>query len=151
VTIAGKLKETSMLRTMLRGFSDAHRVEANTSDAMRAAHEEEVRQARLAAARRNSRWTELNPVDLVPRNRGWLVAASDDAIYSPIRGAVFQPHSASAIADMTKLFYFVDADGEVVFLEQVTRPATYTEHLEQAAERAHRRSAPKPRPKWAER
>ena len=67
--ITEKLKETSMLRTVLRGFSDGHRVESSTTDAMREAHEEEVRRARLKAARRNSRRHELDPVDLVPQPR----------------------------------------------------------------------------------
>ena len=50
---------------------------------------EQVRPARLEAARHNPKWTEIQN-DLVPRARGWLVSASTDAIYQPARGVVFQ-------------------------------------------------------------
>jgi hypothetical protein len=84
----------------------------------RAQHEEAVRNARLEAARRNQRWTELEEVDLVSRQRGLLVSASTDRVYRRHLGAVFAPGSVSTlIADQVELYFYVTANGEVVFLE----------------------------------
>ena len=57
---------------------------------------------RLEVARRNAKWMEIEN-DLVPRNRGWLVSASTDAIYQPVRGVVFQPYSVTVIADQGRV------------------------------------------------
>ena len=104
---------------------------------------EQVRPARLEVARRNPKWTELEEVDLVPRGRGWLVSADTDAIYTPTRGVVFQPHSVNVIADQIELAFYVDREGDIVFLERL--PFTWTEHLERRAARELRTAAPKPR------
>ena len=102
-----------------------------------------LRPRRLEVARRNSVWTEIEN-DLVPRNRGlWLVSASTDAIYTPTRGVVFQSHSISVIADRTPLSFYVDPDGDLVFLEQL--PGTWTQHLERQAAKERRRAAPSAR------
>ena len=50
--------DTMKLGARLRGFSDAAEIEGTTTDADRARHDKEVRQARLALARRQAAWTE---------------------------------------------------------------------------------------------
>jgi hypothetical protein len=92
---------------------------------------EAVRPARLEVARGNQRWTEIED-DLVPRGHGWLVSAETDAIYMPTHGIVFQPCSVNVIADQTELSYFVDRDGDLVFLERVTNPATWSKYATMA-------------------
>ena len=80
--------------------------------------------------------------DLVPRLGGrWLVSASTDRIYQRVRGTVFAPHSVSAIADRTEMSYYIDEDGELVFLEQLH--GTWTEHLEKHAARERAKAARK--------
>ncbi len=130
------------LRTML-GFSDEHLVEG-TTDAQRRAFEEEVRRARIVAARRQERWTELEEVDLVRRGRV-LVSATTDEMFQSYRGAAFAPGSASIMADHATLYFYV-RDHELVFLERL--PRTWTEELERQAARERRRAAPKQRPAW---
>lgn len=98
----------------------------------RRVYAERVRPARLQAARRNAKWTEIEN-DLVPRARGWLVSASTDAIYTPTRGIVFAPHSVNVIADQADLAFYVDRDGELVFLERL--PFTWSEHVERREQR----------------
>jgi hypothetical protein len=138
------------LRTKL-GLSREASLEEGTPDEVaekkRRAYEEAVRPARLEVARRNSKWTEIEN-DLVPRNRGWLVSASTDAICQPVRGVVFQPWTVTVTADQAALFYFVDDDGELHFLERI--PGTWTEHLEKQAARERAKAAPKPRRPWVE-
>jgi hypothetical protein len=109
----------------------------------RKAYAENVRPERLKAARRNSRWTEIEN-DLVPRLGGrWLVSASTDAVYTPVRGAVFLSYLADVVADQAPLHYFVDGDDELHFFERL--PETWTQHLEKKAARDLRKAAPKPR------
>ena len=93
----------------------------------RQANAEQMRPARLEVARRNSKWTEIEN-DLVPRNRGrWLVSASTDAVYAPMNGVVFQPHSSTVVADQAELHYYVDDAGDLHFLEK--QPYTWSEHV----------------------
>lgn len=129
------------IRTM---FSDTAGVE-DALAARRPAIEEEVRQARLVAARRSSMWTEIED-DFVPRGRGLLVSASTDHVYAPVRGVVFVTASVTIIADQSPLYFVVGDDGELAFYER--QPQTWTEMLERQAERDRRRAAPKPRAKW---
>ena len=131
------------LRTML-GFSDAHLIEG-TTDGERAAHEEQVRQARLVAARRNSKWTEIED-DFVSRGRGLFVSAASDHVYAAVRGIVFATASVTIIADQSPLYFVVGDNGELAFYER--QPRTWTEMLERKAERERRRNAPKSRPRW---
>jgi hypothetical protein len=81
---------------------------------------DEVRAARISAARSNPRWTELEAVDLVARGP-FLVAASTDLLYARHR-VVFEPGSASVFATAIELHFYID-DGDVVFLESV--PGTW--------------------------
>ena len=109
----------------------------------RRAHAERVRPERLKAARRNPRWTEIEN-DLVERLGGrWLVSASSDQIFQPVRGTVFLPDSVTAVADRSELAFYVNADGDLVFFEQL--PGTWTQHLEKKAARELAKAAPKPR------
>ena len=133
------------LRTML-GFSDSHLIEDTTTDAKRTAIVDEIRQARLVAARRNSKWTEIED-DLVPRARGLFVSAATDRVYTLVRGIVYAPGSASVVADRAPLYYTVSEDGELAFYER--RTETWTEQLERKAERERRRAAPRETPTWA--
>lgn len=113
----------------------------------RRAYDAVVRPARLEVARRNSKWTEIEN-DLVPRGRGWLVSAETDLIYQPVRGVVFARYSVNVIADQTELSFYVDRDGDLVFLERIR--GTWTEHLEKHAARELAKAAPKPRRVLAE-
>jgi hypothetical protein len=106
-----------------------------------------VRPARLEVARRNAKWTEIAN-DLVPRARGWLVSAETDAIYRGHAGVVFAPYSVTVVADQAELYYYVDRDGDLQFLERI--PGTWTEHLEKRAARELAKAAPKPRRVLAE-
>ena len=108
--------------------------------------EDAIRDARVEVARRNSAWTELEEVDLVRRHRGWLVSAETDELFTLSRGVVFASGSVTVIADQAALYFYVDrAGGDLVFLEKIMSPATWTEHLEQQAAKERRRAAPKPR------
>jgi hypothetical protein len=100
-----------------------------------------VRAARRQAARANPRWVELEEVDLVARGRNWLVSATTDAIYMRHPGVVFQDGSAVLIADLAALYFYVDRDENVVVLERVTSPATWTEHVERMEKRKQRRAS----------
>jgi hypothetical protein len=92
-----------------------------------------VRPKRLEVARSNAKWTEI-PNDLVPRNQGrWLVSAETDAIYTLFRGTVFAPLSVNVVANLTELSFYVDSDGDLVFLERL--PGKWSEHVERQARR----------------
>jgi hypothetical protein len=107
----------------------------------RKALDEQLRPARLEVARRIPKWTEIEN-DLVSRGRGWLVSANDDAVYTPVRGVIFQPYSVNVVADQAELSFYV-GDGELHFLERL--PFTWTQHLEKRAARELAKAAPKPR------
>ena len=109
----------------------------------RKAYAERVRPERLKVARQNPRWTEIDN-DLVGRLGGrWMVSVSSDRAYQPVRGAVFLPHSVTAVADQAPLFFYVDDQDELHFFERL--PLTWTQHLEKKAARKLARAAPKPR------
>ena len=115
----------------------------------RRALDERLRPARLEAARRNSQWTELDEVDLVPRGPrdAWLVSAANDAVYERYRGVAFAPGSVNIISDRPPLFFSV-VDGRFAFYERL--PFTWTAHLEKRAARELAKAAPKPRRVLAE-
>ena len=92
---------------------------------------EELRPKRLEVARRNAKWTEIED-DLVSRGR-YLVSAETDAIYKPARGVVFAPYTVDVVADQTGLTFYVDRDGDLVFLERV--PGTWSEIVAKRARR----------------
>ena len=109
------------VRRFLRGFTDEAVVEERVTDAMREAHPAELRRARVAAARGNARWVELEAVDLVERDR-YLVSAETDEYFTRSRGVVFESGSATVIADQAPLRFYIDAELELVFLERVLVP-----------------------------
>ena len=129
------------------GLSREGSLEEGTPDEViekkRRALDEQLRPARLDAARRNPKWTEVED-DFVSRGR-WFVSASTDHIYMPARGVVFAAYSVTVIADQAELSFFVDDDGDLRFFERV--PGTWTEHLEKRAARELAKAAPKPRRK----
>ena len=115
------------IRTLLGGFSGA-------SAPARPASDEELREARVQAARRNSRWGELDPVDLVERRGGRvLVSAETDHVYTPYRGALWATGSATPISDFTALYFTVSTDGELSFYEQ--QAGTWSERVARQARR----------------
>ena len=134
------------LRTRLRLAGESLLEEGEPDQVLeqkRKAYDEAVRPARLEAARRMPKWTEIES-DLVPRNRGrWLVSASSDHIYQPVSGVVFASYSVTVIADRTALWFYVDDEGELHFFERL--PFTWTQHLEKRAARELAKAAPKPR------
>ena len=105
--------------------------------ARRRTSEAKLQDARVAAARRNTSWTEIE-ADLVPRDNGRvLVSASTDAAYTPARGALFETASAKLVADWTP-YSFCVIDGELVVLERM--PQTWSQIIERRARGEARRS-----------
>jgi hypothetical protein len=82
-----------------------------------AAGDDQVRAARIRAARKNPAWTEIDD-DLVPRGRGWHVSAESDQIYTRYRGVAFQTGSAAMICDRAEIYYTVDGDDRLVLYEK---------------------------------
>jgi hypothetical protein len=137
MTLMGRIGQLSGKILLEEGTPD------EVAEKKRRAYNDVVRPERLKIARRNPKWTEIEN-DLVPRNRArWLVSASTDAMYTPVRGMVFQPYSVNVIAEIAPLHYYVDDDGELHFFERL--PETWTGHLEKKAARERARAAPKPR------
>jgi hypothetical protein len=87
----------------------------------------------MKAARRNTAWTELDPVDLVPRPHGVLVSAETDYTYMRHRGVVWETGSVSPIAAPATLYFYEDDDGAPVFLERMLE--TWSEQVERQAYR----------------
>ena len=96
---------------------------------------EALRPKRLEIARSNPKWTEVED-DFVPRGRGWLVSAGTDLVYQPARGVIFASHSTNVISDQTEFSYYVDGDGDLVFLERL--PGTWSEYVERRERRGRR-------------
>lgn len=86
---------------------------------------------RVAGARRCRAWTELDPTDLVQRERGYLVHADTDEAFLLYRGDAFSP-SGEVVADLTPLRFLVDGD-DVVMLE--LQPDSWSAMTYQAARR----------------
>ena len=102
-----------------------------------AAFDKTLREARLNNARAVNAWTEIQPTDLVTRAR-WQVHVPTDTVLAPHRGVVFEPSSATPLAVGAPLHFYVDDDGDLVFLERTGK--TWSEiYLRQAQrERARR-------------
>jgi hypothetical protein len=79
----------------------------------------------IEAARSCPAWTELDPDDLVQRERGYLVSAETDEAFQPYMGDAFSPGGV-LVADMTPLA-FVVADSDVLVLER--QPQKWSELL----------------------
>ena len=92
--------------------------------------DEDVRKARISAARKCSAWEEITPPErLVPRGParfGWMVDAESDAIYVLHGGSVFQPRTAQIIADKAPLKYTISG-GHVLVYERLRKPKTWSD------------------------
>lgn len=86
---------------------------------------QKLQAARVEAARRNAKWTELDESDLVARG-DLFVSVATDAVFAPARGVIFEPHTASPIADFAPLRFFVH-DDQLVFLE--AQPGTWSDEI----------------------
>jgi hypothetical protein len=101
--------------------------------AKRRSSERKLNARRLAVARRIPEWEELDPVDLIPRPRGILVAAETDHAYMRHRGVVWETGSIAPIATHAGLYFYEDDDGQVVFVEKM--PETWSEQVRRQAYR----------------
>ena len=114
--------------TRLRSSSDAPPVEQG-----------QLRAARREAARRNPRWVEVEETSLV-RRAMFLVHADTDELWTHYRGTVWEAGSANVIFnDSIPMWFFVDADGEVVFLER--RPGLWSDIVERMERRKRRQAS----------
>jgi hypothetical protein len=125
------------VRLTLPGFSDSAQIE----DGRPLLTEDEVRVARLNAARRNPAWREIDePVERAP----WLVDAASDRVFRRHRGDVWTPGAASTLTPDLELTFYVDADETVRFVERVSGVTTYTELLGRRARQEREREQPPP-------
>jgi len=98
-----------------------------------------LREARIAHARQNPRWHELDEVRLIARAPGLLIDAEDDAAYKAWAGVLYaRGEVASAYGEFSEVYFYVDRDGVLQFLERI--PGTWTQHVEQR-ERSKARKA----------
>jgi hypothetical protein len=93
-----------------------------------------LREQRVLSARGSRRWTEIPETRLVPRGP-WLCDAQTDALYTVSRGAVFGPAGGIEFDEMVDRQFFVSPMGDVVMLERVQTPATWSEYFERQARR----------------
>jgi hypothetical protein len=108
--------------TRIRSSSDAPPVD-----------QEQLRAARREAARANAYWQELEEPALV-RRAMFFVHAADDTIWSFYRGTVWDPGSANVVFnDRLPMWFYVDAHGDVVFLER--RPGLWSDIVARQAQR----------------
>jgi hypothetical protein len=100
--------------------------------------QEQLRAARRETARANPRWVEVEETSLV-RRAMFLVHADDDTLWSFYRGTVWDRGSANVVFnDMLTMWFYVDADGDVVFLER--RPGLWSDIVAREARRAPRQA-----------
>lgn len=98
-------------------------------------HAAKVRAARLEIARRH--WTEITPAERLVARGPWLVDTETDFIYIRRRGETFEPGRANLLSgEGVSLAFYVNKSGDVVPLERVPSPRTYSEHAERQARRA---------------
>jgi len=103
----------------------------------RAAQAQQLREARVAAAKRTAEWVEVDQAHLVRRGP-FLVEAESDAVFTIRPGAVFDHGRADAPYSLTqtRLHFVVDADGDVTFLESAAK--TWTELISRKIEKQRR-------------
>ena len=125
------------LRTIIRPFSDAAAIEGTATDPAGAAHERQVRQARLELARRETSWTEITPAERLVRRGPFLVDSETDLLYVHRRGLVFEPGRATVgyVTPNTTLTFYVDRDDNVVFIDQPGGARTWSEIVARKATR----------------
>jgi hypothetical protein len=99
---------------------------------------EEVRTARVEAARRTN-WKELEEGHLVRRGPfDWLVHEPSDEVFVIKRGSVFAQGRATidfVSPDDPSVAFYVTARDEIVLLERLNTPRTWTEHVERREQR----------------
>jgi hypothetical protein len=87
-----------------------------------------VRAARIETARRAG-WREVAYESLVRRAR-WLVLAETDELLVPRPGVTFEPARATLMSGHgVDLTFAVDPDGDLVVLEKVTHPRSWSEYV----------------------
>jgi hypothetical protein len=101
--------------------------------------DDELRRVKVENARKNTRWVELEEVDLVRRGP-YFVSATTDALFVLYRGASFGRSGRIEFAETVELYYFV-RDGDVTLVERVTSPASWSEVVERRAKRQARASS----------
>lgn len=112
----------------------------SSSNATPVDREQQLREARVQAARRNNRWQELDPVDLVERLGGRIVVSAEtDRCFQSYRGALWQSGTATAIPDFSPLFYVVHDGDRLEFFEQM--PDTWTARVERTERRKRRQAS----------
>jgi hypothetical protein len=80
--------------------------------------EEQVQQARIATARRQPQWTEIDKSELERRGRDY-VHSETGQLYAEHRAPVFDRYSASIISvQAAKLTFYVTDDGAIRFFER---------------------------------
>jgi hypothetical protein len=97
---------------------------------------DELRAARLAAARKCQAWTEVEEVDLVKR-AVWLVSATTDELFSRYTGATFGRTGRIEFAAEQPLVFYVNRNADVVVLEKCQSPSTWSEVVEKQAKARH--------------
>ena len=124
------------MKLSLMRFSDADQVEGRVTDCQRVEHDRQVLAARLDEARRQSAWTEIPETSLVRRGP-FLVDSDTDAVFVVRRGHVFEPGRATIgyLPDNTPMTFFVDRDGDIVFVEPYLGAATWSEIVARKAQR----------------
>jgi hypothetical protein len=95
---------------------------------------EQLRAARLEAARRTPEWEELEETALV-RRAPFLVHAADDSLWTPFRAPTFEAGSARVVAnDRVPLGYYLTPDGDIQFVEKVA--GTWSQVVERQARKS---------------
>ena len=87
-----------------------------------------VKAARIETAQRAG-WREVEYASLVKRAR-WLVLAETDELLVPRGGVTFEPGRGSLVSGHgVDLVFAIDPDGDVLVLEKVTHPSSWSEHV----------------------
>jgi hypothetical protein len=96
---------------------------------------DEVKAARIETARRAG-WRQVAHTSLVPRGR-WLVNAETDELLVHRGGTTFETGKASLLSGHGfDLVFTVGVDGDVLVLEKVTWPSSWSAYVRRQALRA---------------
>jgi hypothetical protein len=99
-----------------------------------------LREARLGHARANPRWTELEDSRLVARSPGLFVDAESDAAYKSWAGVLYaRGEVASAYGEFSEVYFYVDRDGVMQFLERLPFTGQSRSRSASGARRGRRR------------
>jgi len=89
----------------------------------------ELLEARVARARSIPHWREIPVERLVVRGPGWLVDTETDLVYVGGRPVLFEPGSASPVAERDAITFFVNKDENVVAIKRRYSPRSWCEHV----------------------